>query len=383
MNLFFSTDVQLKINDTSISALNGCYPILGYLQTLLFFSPDTKNSKLERQGFYIESNPNDNNAFGFDGFAKRFDFTKESRLYHLETPIFHGLCQQSRLIPAMVKLYLALDLAEPTYCIISGVPTSAAANSLFKFVIKNPILRLKRIKTLDSFAAKFEARLLQSPALYPYTHISCRSYVIPAGVKNFSNQDLFGSTFLPKFCYMALSTQTASAGSFATNPLSFSPHGVKDIAIFAQNERIPSLSFQLDYTGDSPNFLRAFTSLFGNDTMMRDSSCGIDQNDFGTYYTIYSFWMTRVSEMLKNELINRFTTEKKEKIKKIKKEKVSGVKEWQERQKLLELERNKEYQEYLKELRLKEIRSYLKWLINSNYFVSIRIPAKRTASIRQ
>ena len=281
----------------------------------------------------------------------------------------------------MLKIYLSLDVASPQYCIQSGV-AAGSANGDFTFAIKNPVLRLKRVKTLDSFAAKFETRLLQTPALYPHTHISCRSYVIPAGVKNFSNQDLFGSTFLPKFCYMALSTQTAAAGSFATNPLSFAPHGVKDIAIFAQNERIPSLSFQLDYSGNSPNFLRAFTSLFGNDAMQRDSSCGIDRNKFGSYYTIYSFWMTRVSEKLKTDLLQKFTEEKKER-KKIEKLKVHGVKEWQKRQKLLRQEKEIEYQEYMKELKLKEIRSFLEKMLTIDSFVSIRIPEERTASIRQ
>ena len=327
---FFFTDCQLKINDVSVSALNGCYPIIGYLQTLLFFSPDTKNSKLERQGYYTEDNPTDTSVFSFDGFSKRYQFTRESRLYHLETPIFHGMCQQSKLLLPMVKLYLGLDLSSPQYVIKSGVP-AASANSDFSFSIVNPVLRIKRIKTLDSFSAKFEAKLVQNPALYPHTHLSCRSYVIPAGVKNFTNQDLFGSTFLPKFCYLTLSTQTASAGTFATSPLSFAPHGVKEIAIFAQNERIPSLSYQLDFNDDSPSFLRAFYALFGNDALMKDSTNGIDRKKFGSYYTIYALWMTRVSD----ELIQKIDKilMKKEKKEKKKKKKIHGLHAWLERQK--------------------------------------------------
>merc|ERR1712228_726538 len=55
-----------------------------------------------------------------------------------------------------------------------------------------------------------------------------------------------------------------------------------------------SLPFQLDYSGDSPNFLRAFGALFGNDSLMKDSTCGLDRTRFGTYFNIFSFWMTRV-----------------------------------------------------------------------------------------
>ena len=193
----------------------------------------------------------------------------------------------------MCQIYLGLDLASPEYVIKSGV-TAGTDNSNFKYEIQNPVLRLKRVKTLDSFTASFEKRLLQKNALFPHDHISARSYVIPAGLKNFSVQDLFGSTFLPKSCYLMISSQTASAGSFSSTPLSFQPWGVKEIALYAQNERIPSLPFQLDYSGDSPNFLRAFAALFGNDSLMKDSTCGLDRTRFGTYFNIFSFWMTRV-----------------------------------------------------------------------------------------
>ena len=44
-------DFIFRINQTNLNSTNNCYGMIGYLQNLLFFSSDAKNSKLELGGW--------------------------------------------------------------------------------------------------------------------------------------------------------------------------------------------------------------------------------------------------------------------------------------------------------------------------------------------
>ena len=150
------------------------------------------------------------------------------------------------------------------------------------------------MEPLPSLQSSFETRLAKSNAIYPIDQLSCRTYTVPAGLKNFQVSDLFGVSFLPKACYIGITTQEEAAGSFSTSPYTFAPHNLKQIAIFAQNDRIPSLDFQLDYEAKPPEFLRAYSALVvPNDELLEDRSVGISREQFGSNFAIYAFSMKR------------------------------------------------------------------------------------------
>ena len=92
--------------------------------------------------------------------------------------------QTKRLFLPMNEFYFGFEYQSPEIAIMSGVP-STAANSTFKFVIDKAVLRLKRVKTLPSFQTSFESLLQKRNALFPYMHLSCRNFSIPAAVTSY------------------------------------------------------------------------------------------------------------------------------------------------------------------------------------------------------
>ena len=89
-------DLHVSLNDVAITSSCNNYSILAYLENLLFYSRETKESKMEASGYYPEAKPSNMNALGLDGFAKRYAKTAESAELELESKLFHGLFQVIR-----------------------------------------------------------------------------------------------------------------------------------------------------------------------------------------------------------------------------------------------------------------------------------------------
>ena len=289
--------MTLRINQTQLSATSGAYGIMAYVLTLLNFSPAVKNSKFEAFGYFTDSDPANCNPFQFDGFGTRAMLTDQSKDYHLVAPLWHGLAFQNRAIPSMVPLFLAFDLQDPKFVIKSGVATAATTNNDFIYEIKNPVLRVKRVKCIDSVVHRFEQELVRQTLKFPYLHYSIRSFIIPKGVRTINFHDVFGTSFLPRNAAVFLLPQDWVAGSFKSSPLNFTPNNIKEICFYANDsERIPSLPYNLDFSSNSKNYLHAFLSLFGNDGLMRDETNGIDMGFWSKHATIFMFWLMHVRE---------------------------------------------------------------------------------------
>ena len=203
----------------------------------------------------------------------------------------------TRVLPPVLPIFIALDLQNPKFAIKSGVPSAETTNNDFTFEIINPTLRVKRIRCLDSFVSKFEQRLLRETLKYPYLHYSICSFVIPSGVRNFQVHDLFGSNFLARHCAIFTVPQDWISGNFKSSPLDIRHNNVKDICLYANNsERIPSVSFDLDWSNPNPSFLHAFLALYGNDSLLKDQSMGIDLAFWSQHATIFMFWLMQVKK---------------------------------------------------------------------------------------
>ena len=283
--------LHVSLNDVAITSSCGNYAILAYLENLLFFSKEWKDSKGEASGYYISQKPSNMDALGLDGFAKRYKMTKNSVDYELEAKLFHGLFEQPRYLLPMVRIRIVFELHAAAFCINSAVP-STAENSSFAYHLKDLAVRLKRIKILDSVQSKFEAELTRKNAIYPFLQKSCRSYSIPSNVRQFFLADVFANPFLPRYCFLTLTTSSAAAGSFNESPFSFKPFNLQDVSLFCQNKRFPSIPYNLDFP--NKKYLQAYTQLFGNDTAFQDSPCAIQRSHFAEEFCIFAFYFGKV-----------------------------------------------------------------------------------------
>ena len=84
---------------------------------------------------YEQEKTTSTNPHDYDGFSRRFQYTKESTQYTVEGGIHHALLQTRRLMVPMIGMYFGLTLSSAEYFIKSGVP-STAANSKFKYQVK-------------------------------------------------------------------------------------------------------------------------------------------------------------------------------------------------------------------------------------------------------
>ena len=285
-------NIEVRIGSVNLTSSIDHYPIIAYLLNLLNKNRSVKDSKMERSGYYRTNKVSNFNVFDLDGFSKRYEFTKESKLYELETPIYHGFFQQPRLLLPMVECRVSLELNSPELAINTAVPATVD-NSSFNFTIEKMCLRIKRVKLLDSLQSRIETQLSKSVvANFPHLHYSCKSLSIPKGCTKFFVSDLLNSPFLPRYVLLAMSTATAAAGNFRESCFKFEHFNLTEASLFIQNQRIPSLSYKFDFSKNQ--YLSGWTQLFGSDMNYENVEVGIDRKAWADEFTILHFGMCKV-----------------------------------------------------------------------------------------
>ena len=277
-------ECDIRIGQTSISPMTGLYPHTALFQTILSYQRDAVKSKLPLQGFYPEADPNESNVFSVGGFSQRAALTQQSRLWTLSGPIHHGLFFQERLLLPMCPLSVTLTLADPVFCMKSGI-----ADADYRFEITDAKLVFKRVVVNPSIQAAFENRLTRQPCTYPINHIRTQSFLIGADKRSFTVPDVFGGGFIPRRVYVALCPQANQTGSYTTSPFKYSHNNVRDMFFRQGAMRSPAIPFDVDFARPTPRFDRLYNALFGNSNQLDDSGLMILPRNFADSYCIFSF----------------------------------------------------------------------------------------------
>ena len=83
----------------------------------------------------------------------------------------------------MIGLTFDYELAEPTACMQSAVPSAS-----FKFEIADIKLILPRVHVHSDLLLTLERRLQTSPASYTYYHTSAREFIIPTNTTHWREE---------------------------------------------------------------------------------------------------------------------------------------------------------------------------------------------------
>ena len=284
----FFKDIEIKLNNQSISPLNQLYPHLSYIQTLLSFQSDARKSRLAMRGFFKDANPSGKDCFNnASGYAKRANYTTESHVYSIAGPICHGIFQQQKPLLPMTDLSLQFFLAEPEFVLKTAIEAPAPD---FKYEIVSAKLVLKRLEIADNLHLAFEQKLQQKPMTYPISHIKVKSFVINSQLNTFHIPDLFNGQFLPKQCFIAFVDQAKALGSYGSSPFEYDPHSVRDVFLRVGPLRIPTLPFYPEFSANPPKILRAYASLLGNDSMNEDNGLIITPDTYVNGFALYGFY---------------------------------------------------------------------------------------------
>ena len=279
---------ELYLNDELISPGGDNYPITSFLILVLNYDKHTLDKKWEIAGYNYEADPSNLNYVMPGGFRNRLKATRGSRKFFVSTPLFLNLFLSEKALLPMTSLKLDLVLNSPGIAIKSGLAAAARAN--LDYSIYNPELVFKKIKTTSEYQLSFERRLLSSGGGRYYVPLfSTKSFVIGAGLKQFTQMDVFNSQFIPQYMFVCLTDFQASLGDTGSTIFDFKPFNIKSIVVRSADDPSPSTYTEMNF--GERNYFHSFLR-FMQDTWS-EANNGIDLDAFKSHFTIHFFDMNQ------------------------------------------------------------------------------------------
>ena len=275
-NIFHSifSQVQVKLKDTVISHPSPNYGYRAYLETLLNFSPDAKNSWLKNQGWFQDQAHNFENAEN-TGFIARKKLIRENKILCLKGRLCTDISAQPLLIPSQTDINFTLTPQRPEFAILR---LDAADTSSYKIEILSALLNVRKVKLFPSAVNNFEKLISKNPISLPISQIKVNTVSIARGLSTFNQNSLFHGV-IPNYIVIGFVSNTGYAGSYNKNPYFFANADLNHIQLKVNERMVPTIPYTPNF-GDS-KIIDSYESLFAVvGRQNQDWSSGIQTEDY-------------------------------------------------------------------------------------------------------
>ncbi|XP_078693744.1 uncharacterized protein F54H12.2-like [Branchiostoma floridae x Branchiostoma belcheri] len=287
-SLFQQVDVSL--GGKLITDATNCYPYRAYLETLLNFGSEAKQTQLTSSLFYqdtpgklhlVDPYPAGDNPDANEGLVKRANMTRESHEVDLVGPLHVDLFFQDRYLLSKVDVKIKLHRAKHQFSLMSQ------GGEQYKVVITEASVFLRKVNLLPTYQLSIESRLNKETAKYPLRRIQVKPFTISQGNHSVSNDNLFLGQ-VPKRVVIALVDNAAFQGSYGTNPYNFQHFNLNHISLCVDGREVPHKALTPNF--EQGQYIRSYMNLFGP-TGKLGQDCGnlIARDDFDKGYTIYCY----------------------------------------------------------------------------------------------
>ncbi|KAI8477990.1 hypothetical protein Bbelb_442810 [Branchiostoma belcheri] len=287
-SLFQQVDVSL--GGKLITDATNCYPYRAYLETLLNFGSEAKQTQLTSSLFYqdtpgklhlVDPYPAGDNPEVNEGLVKRASMIRESRELDLVGPLHVDLFFQDRYLLSKVDVKINLHRAKHQFSLMSQ------GGEQYKVVITEASVFLRKVNLLPTYQLSIESRLNKETAKYPLRRIQVKPFTISQGNHTVSNDNLFLGQ-VPKRVVIALVDNAAFQGSYGTNPYNFQHFNLNHISLCVDGREVPHKALTPNF--EQGQYIRSYMNLFGP-TGKLGQDCGnlIARDDFDKGYTIFCY----------------------------------------------------------------------------------------------
>ena len=256
------SQVEVFLNNKLVTPSSTAYPYRAYIETILNFSKDAKDSHLTSALFYKDKagkmdsvNPLAEAANVNTGLKERHAHTRQSRSVAMEGRIHSDLFAQDRYILGAVPIKLKLVRTRDPFCLLSS-----AENPNFKVVIEECVFRARRVTVAPSVMMSHNQALQQTTAKYPINRIDCKVVSVPRGNMSGNQPNIFQG-ILPNRIVIGMVDADAFNGTYAKNPFNFKNYDTTTMGLTVNGENLPGKPLQLRF-GQENNYISAFQTLF-------------------------------------------------------------------------------------------------------------------------
>jgi len=281
--------VDISLNDTLVTSSNNTYAYRSYLETLLSYGPAAKLSQLTSELYYKDTaghmnntNPHDDNQLNV-GLKTRATFSQRG-IFDMIGGIHNDLFFQDKYLLNDINIKIRLVRNKDAFCLMSAV------DATYKVKIVDCKLFVRKVRLSPSVFVAHSKALERGNAKYPIRRTVCKTFTIPAGNLDASQESLFTGQ-LPTRLVIGCLDNRAFNGTYNRNPFNFEHMNLTQLKIYLDGQQQSVKPIEPDFTNNL--YLSAFSSLFsGTGKLHKDEGNFIDRAEFAGGYALYAFDLT-------------------------------------------------------------------------------------------
>jgi len=271
--LFSQLDVTLNGKLASNSTDQNSYR--SYLQTLLNYNSDAKNSQLTSA---LWLSPSDRKAV-----------IKESAEVELIGRLHSDISMQDKLILNNVEIKFRFVPNKPAFSlIVSAAGLTAGLSPIIEFV--DMALFIEKVKPAANILLAHARALAEGTAKYVFRKTDIKVHTINSGSKSAQFDNIFQGQ-VPSRVVLGLVSHNAYNGDFSKDSFYFNHYGLSSLAITVDGQMVNGRPLNMDFAKN--NYAQAYISMFGGlGTLFHNTGNAISYKEWKAGHTIYCFDLT-------------------------------------------------------------------------------------------
>ncbi|XP_072022286.1 uncharacterized protein F54H12.2-like [Amphiura filiformis] len=267
-NLFLQSlfsQCEVSLNERLVSVASNNYPYRAYLETLLNYGREAKETQLtsslffkDKAGLMDETNPHADDGVVNTGLKKRCEYSARSRLIDMTGPLHSDIFMQEKLLLNGIDLKVKLTPSKAQFCLIG---TNAAGD--YKVSITHASLMVRRVKVSPSVSLAHARALEVGTAKYNLNRVEVKAFSIPTGTMSFSKDNLFLGQ-LPQRLVVGFVDNDAYNGVLTKNPYNFKNLSLNYMSLMLDGQTVPAsraLTPKFTIAGGQ-GYIQAYQTLF-------------------------------------------------------------------------------------------------------------------------
>ena len=241
-SLFRQVDVYL--NDTLVTPSSNTYPFRAYVDTVLSYRAEAKNTQLTSQLWYKDTAGHMDATTvngGKTGLIERQRHIAESRIVEMMGRLHVDLFLQNRFLLNGVSVKIRLVRSKDAFSLMAG-----GQNPDYKVQIVDAVLFARKAVLSPTVQMAHIKALEKGTAKYPIRPVDCKVYSIPQGAMSHTHENLFLGT-LPKRLILWCIDNDAYNGEYSKKTFNANNNAINFLAVYVDGRQVPAKPLQ-------PNF---------------------------------------------------------------------------------------------------------------------------------
>jgi hypothetical protein len=224
------------------------------------------------------------------GLQKRARYTRRNRIIRVRANPFTGVFNLDKYLPNGVELKVTFIRAKPEVCLHAYQAPAAAQR--YRVRIIDPKLWITRAKIFPPVFVAHQSSIEKKRIPYNLTRRVTRPLTIPQGTTSYTLDNVTTGQ-IPKRIIYGFISNAAYDGNYTQNPFNYEHLNLIRTSLYVNGKSYPLTAFTPVYTGDNPEYMREYNSVFSAIGIHHgNNGVDISRDDYPNGYCLYAFDLT-------------------------------------------------------------------------------------------